>query len=90
MNRLKAVEKEKKRIEGAKNEAEKYLAMQKDISLKKYQLYDYYKHACEQLQSKATEKKVEIEGKINEIKESCKESKTEGEAKSKQKRKLAK
>ncbi len=64
--------------------------MQKNISLKQYQLYGCYKEECLQLETKAMEKKVTVEEKLKEVKECCKESKTEGETKMKKKRKLAK
>ena len=90
MNRVKAVEKEKNRLEGAKREAEEFLEMQKSVSIKHYQLYERYKSECAQLQSIATERKTEVEAKIDEVRESCKEATTELGTKTKQQRKLIK
>ena len=42
VNRVKVVEKEKDELEGAKNEAEEYLAMKKDMAKQQYTLYRRY------------------------------------------------
>ena len=90
LNRVKAVEKEKNELEGAKNEAEEYLVMKKDVTLKQYTLYERYKYECSQLEAKAREKKEELETKVKEIKESVKQHKEEKESKIKQQKKLYK
>ena len=90
MNRVKAVEKERNSLEGAKKEAEEFLAMQKDVSLKQYRLYERYKYECRELETKAREKRDETETKINEIKERYKENKSEADSKNKQQKKLSK
>ena len=42
LNRAKAVEKEKLDLEGAKDEAEQYLEMQKDVAKRQHALYQRY------------------------------------------------
>lgn len=77
-------------MEGAKKEAEEFLAMQKSVSLKQYQLYDFYKHECLQLQSRAKGKMDEVEARLQEIKDTCKQTKSEADARIKHLKKLAK
>ena len=42
LNRVKAVEKEKGDLEGAKNEAEHYLSLQREMASKQHTLYRRY------------------------------------------------
>ena len=42
LNRVKAVEKEKGDLEGAKNEAEHYLSLQREMASKQHTLYQRY------------------------------------------------
>ena len=42
LNRVKAVEKEKGDLEGAKNEAEHYLSLQRNMATKQHRLYQRY------------------------------------------------
>ena len=42
LNRVKAVEKEKGDLEGAKNEAEHYLSLQRNMATQQHRLYQRY------------------------------------------------
>ena len=64
--------------------------MQKSVSIKQYQLYERYKSECAELQSKATERKTEVEAKIDEVRETCEEATAEMDTKTKHQRKLLK
>lgn len=90
LNRVKVVEKEKNELEGAKKEAEEYLAMKKDIALKQYRLYELYKFECVEFESRAKEKRDEVQLKVNEVKDMAKERQEEINLKTKQQKKLSK
>lgn len=46
LNRVKVVEKEKNELEGAKNEAEEFLALQRDVARKQLTVFQRYMYVC--------------------------------------------
>lgn len=66
LNRVKAVEKEKESLEGAKIEAENLLNNERQIRRKKNILYQIQKHACKVEIERMEEKKTELSNQLEE------------------------
>ena len=64
--------------------------MQKEVAKKQYTLYERYKYECSQLESKAREKKLEMEEKVNKVNEMLSKCKVEKGSKLKAHKKLLK
>jgi structural maintenance of chromosome 4 len=89
-NRFRAVEREKNNLEGAKREAEEFLAMKKEANVYQYTLYEKYKQECSQLMEKAKEKHDQLEGDINQIKAAVNDQSIKKDSKIKEQKKLFK
>eukprot|EP00557_Chaetoceros_sp_GSL56_P011228 CAMPEP_0176486162 /NCGR_PEP_ID=MMETSP0200_2-20121128/5422_1 /TAXON_ID=947934 /ORGANISM="Chaetoceros sp., Strain GSL56" /LENGTH=1331 /DNA_ID=CAMNT_0017882847 /DNA_START=84 /DNA_END=4076 /DNA_ORIENTATION=- len=66
LNRVKAVEKEKEGLEGAKLEAEALLNKEREIRKKKNILYQIHKHACQVEFERMEEKRSELSTQLEE------------------------
>ncbi|XP_029636692.1 structural maintenance of chromosomes protein 4 [Octopus sinensis] len=66
LNRVKAVEKEKDNLEGAKNEAEEFLSTEDSITHLNNKLYQIYLNDCAANESKATASLKELQEKADE------------------------
>jgi structural maintenance of chromosome 4 len=66
LNRVKAVEKERASLEGAKKEAEEYLAMKIQASRKHHTLYKRYIYECGEHEQKARGRKEELEAQVKD------------------------
>ena len=69
LNRVKAVEKEKDNLEGAKQEAEALLAKEREIRRKQSLLYQIYHMKADREHSAITEKKTAVNSRLNEHRE---------------------
>lgn len=83
LNRVKAVEKEKDDLEGAKNEAEEFLSTENSITLLNNKLYQGYMAVCVNNESKASAELKEYQDKLNEEGKKLKEVVDEKTAKTK-------
>ncbi|GAB1598806.1 structural maintenance of chromosomes protein 4-like [Argonauta hians] len=66
LNRVKAVEKEKDNLEGAKNEAEEFLSTENSITQLNNKLYQIYLNDCIGNERKATDCLKELQGQLDE------------------------
>ncbi|XP_076350696.1 structural maintenance of chromosomes 4-like protein gluon [Tachypleus tridentatus] len=88
LNRVKAVEKEKDELEGAKNEAVDYLKLENEITSKKNILFQRYKYESEQQEQEAVKKRDEILEGMKEVNDALEELKKQTEAKEKECKKV--
>ena len=72
MNRLKAIEKERDGLLGAKDEAVEFLTMENNITKKNNILYQKYIYDCSSIESKSTEKRDEIKKELDALQEQLK------------------
>jgi len=73
LGNVKIVEKEKDGLEKGKNEAEGFLEQENEITLKRSQLWQFYRHQCEENCGEASEKLKIAQEKLEESSKTLKE-----------------
>eukprot|EP00794_Sanderia_malayensis_P006418 gene6418-7150_t len=90
LSRVKAVEKEKDELEGAKDEAVKYLSMENEITKQKSLLYQKYSSACLKNVEKGMAGRADVQTKLDEIQSLLKEMKEVMKVKAKEEKAIKK
>eukprot|EP00794_Sanderia_malayensis_P011502 gene11502-12697_t len=90
LSRVKAVEKEKDELEGAKNEAVKYLSMENEITKQKSLLYQKYSSACLKNVEKGMAGRADVQTQLDQTQALLKEMKEVMKVKAKEEKAIKK